>query len=252
MDAGLEMGVDYFALSFVRRREDLEPGARAPAGARNHHTADRQDREAAGRGQLGGDRGRGRRHHGGPRRPRHRAADRGGAAGAEAPARAGRAAGQAGDHRHPDARVDGALHPAHPRRGGRRGQRDLRRHRRRDALPGDRGGAPSGARGGDDGQHRRDHRARAALRPLAGRARAAGEQPVPRDRLRGRGRRLPAGPQVHRLARRTPAPPPGSSPPTGRVPRSWPSHRASTWCGAAGSCGACTRSSTRSRWTPSG
>ena len=30
IDAGLEMGVDFFALSFVRRREDLEPGARAP------------------------------------------------------------------------------------------------------------------------------------------------------------------------------------------------------------------------------
>ena len=31
VDAGIDMGVDYFALSFVRRREDLEPGARAPA-----------------------------------------------------------------------------------------------------------------------------------------------------------------------------------------------------------------------------
>ena len=49
-------------------------------------------------------------------------------------------------------------------------------------------------------EHRRDHRARAALRPLARRARPAGEQPVPRDRLRGRGRRLPARAQVHRHA----------------------------------------------------
>ena len=142
MDAGIDMGVDYFALSFVRRREDLEP-VREHLRARGSTTpADRQDREAAGRGQLGGDRGRGRRDHGGPRRPGHRAADRGGAARAEAPARPGRAAGQAGDHGHPDAGVDGALDPAHPGRGGRRGQRHLRRHRRRDALPGDRGGAP--------------------------------------------------------------------------------------------------------------
>ena len=51
------------------------------------------------------------------------------------------------------------------------------------------------ARGGDDGQHRGGHGARAALRALARRARTAGEQPVPRDRLRGRGRRLPARPQ---------------------------------------------------------
>ena len=55
------------------------------------------------------------------------------------------------DHGHPDARVDGALHPAHAGRGGRRGQRDLRRHRRRDALPGDRRRTAPGAGGGDDG-----------------------------------------------------------------------------------------------------
>ena len=44
------------------------------------------------------------------------------------------------------------------------------------------------------------HRARAALRALARRARPAGEQPVPRDRLRGRGRRLPARAQGDRGA----------------------------------------------------
>ena len=31
IDAGLDMGLDFFALSFVRRREDLEPGAPPPA-----------------------------------------------------------------------------------------------------------------------------------------------------------------------------------------------------------------------------
>ena len=117
------------------------PGARAPALARLGGAADREDREAAGGRQRRGDRGRGRRHHDRPRRPRHRAADRGGAARAEAAAGARGPARQADDHRHPDARVDGALDAAHARRGGRRGERDLRRHRRGDALPGDRGRA---------------------------------------------------------------------------------------------------------------
>ena len=45
-----------------------------------------------------------------------------------------------------------------------------------------------------------EHRARAALRPLARRARPAGEQPVPRDRVRRRGRGVPAGAQGHRGA----------------------------------------------------
>ena len=45
---------------------------------------------------------------------------------------------EAVDHGHADARVDGAVDPADPRRGGGRGERDLRRHRRRDAVAGDR------------------------------------------------------------------------------------------------------------------
>ena len=208
IDAGLEMGVDYFALSFVRRREDLEP-VREHLRARGSPTpliAKIEKPQAAASSEEIVDAADG--DHGGPRRPGRRDADRGGPARAEAPAGAGRAAGQAGDHGHADAGVDGALHAAHPRRGGRRGQRDLRRHRRRDALPGDGRGPPPRARGGDDGQHRRDHRARAAIRALAGRARAAGQQPVPRHRLRRRGRRLPAGPQVRSCARPTRAPPP--------------------------------------------
>ncbi len=61
-------------------------------------------------------------------------------------------------------------------------------------------GQVPGRGGGDDGLDRRDHRARAALRPLAGRARPAGQQPVPRDLLRGGGGRLPAGAEGDRLA----------------------------------------------------
>ena len=56
-------------------------------------------------------------------------------------------------------------------------------------------------------EHRHGDRARAALRALAGRARPAGEQPVPRDRLRGRGRRLPARAQGASCRPRTRAPP---------------------------------------------
>ena len=62
------------------------------------------------------------------------------------------------------------VHAAHARGGHRRGQRHLRRHRRRDALAGDRDGRAPCAGRGDDGLDRRDHRARASLRALAGRA----------------------------------------------------------------------------------
>ena len=147
VDAGLEMGVDFFALSFVRRREDLEPvrehlaarGVEVPliakiekpqAAANGEEIIQAADGIMIARGDLG----------------------------IELPieevplvqkrllalAGPGR---QADDHRHPDARVDGPLHAPHARRGGRRGQRDLRRHRRGDALPGDRGREASGARG---------------------------------------------------------------------------------------------------------
>ena len=86
----------------------------------------------------GGDRARRRLRDGRPRRPRHRDAHRGGADRAEAGDRAGRRARPPVDHRHADARLDGRLLAADPRRGHRRRQRDPRRHRRGDALPGER------------------------------------------------------------------------------------------------------------------
>ena len=85
MDAGLAMGLDLFALSFVRRREDLEPVRRHLAREGLRGPADRQDREAPGRRQRRGDHRGLRRDHDRPRRSGDRAADRGGAAGAEAP-----------------------------------------------------------------------------------------------------------------------------------------------------------------------
>ena len=55
---------------------------------------------------------------------------------------------------------------------------------------------------------RADHRARAALRPLASRARAAGEQPVPRDRVRSGGRASTSSASSASCRRPTRAPPP--------------------------------------------
>ena len=56
----------------------------------------------------------GERDHGRPRRPRDRAADRGGPGDAEAADPAGRQAVEAGDHRDPDARLDGHLATGRP------------------------------------------------------------------------------------------------------------------------------------------
>ena len=175
IDAGLEMGVDFFALSFVRRREDLDPvrehlaarGVEVPliakiekpqAAANGEEIIDAADGIMIARGDLG----------------------------IELPieevplvqkrllALAGRQR-EADDHRHPDARVDGPLHAPDARRGGRRGQRDLRRHRRGDALPGDRGREAPGAGGADDGLDR-------ARRPSASCPTAAGWRSAARRR----------------------------------------------------------------------
>ena len=63
------------------------PCARAPGRRASRGPADREDREATGGRERRGDHPGGRRHHDRPRRPRHRAADRGGPSGAEATAR---------------------------------------------------------------------------------------------------------------------------------------------------------------------
>ena len=88
-------------------------GRHVPAQA-HAAAADRQDREAAGRPARGGDRARRRLRDGRPRRPRHRDAHRGGPDRAEAGDRARRRARPPLDHRHPDARLDGARAPGRP------------------------------------------------------------------------------------------------------------------------------------------
>ena len=109
IDAGLDMERGRLRPVLHPPPGGPRPRPRAPGGARQRRPAVREDREAAGRRQRRGADRRRRRGDDRPRRPGHRAADRGGPAGAEADPRAGRPPGQAHDHGHPDARVDGEL-----------------------------------------------------------------------------------------------------------------------------------------------
>ena len=109
-------------------------------------------------------------------------------------------AGPAGDHRHPDAGLDGRLLAADARRGHRRGQRDPRRHRRGDALPGERGRAVPGRVGGDAGDDRQAHRADRALPGVERAPRAARpSRPGLHARLHGDARGARAQPRRARL-----------------------------------------------------
>ena len=138
--------VDFIALSFVRSAADVEDVRKIMHEEGVHAPGHRQDREAAGDRQPRRDRRRVRRLHGRPRRPRRGVPARGRAVPAEAGHREGPAQRQAGDRRHPDARVDDLRAGAHPRRGLRRRQRGARRRRRGDALRRDqRGGVPDRA-----------------------------------------------------------------------------------------------------------
>ena len=237
VDAGLDMGLDFLALSFVRRREDLEPvrehlrsrGRELPliakiekpqAAANAEEIVEHADGVMIARGDLGIE------------LPIE-----------EVPLVQKRILAMAGRRAVPTITATQMLEsmvqstPAHAGRGGRRGQRDLRRHRRGDAVPGDRGGQVPGRVGGDDGLDRRDHRARAALRALAGRAGAPGQQPVPRDRLRRRRRGVPARAEGDRLAH--PHRDHGAAdlllPAAGAGPG--PVDASRTWCASAACCG---------------
>ena len=134
LEYALELGVDFVALSFVRSASDVREMRALLSGAGSRGTRDRQDREGRGGRRLAGDRGRGGRADGRPRRPRRGDRAGVGAAPAEAdhPRRA--RAREAGDHRDPDARVDGASSRADARGGQRRRQRDPRRQLGADAL----------------------------------------------------------------------------------------------------------------------
>jgi thiamine monophosphate synthase len=158
--AGVKMGVDYVALSFVREAADVEALKRAmrrlkadipiiakiekPQAVENLDAIiEHADGIMVARGDLGVE------LPGGCPDP----------AEAHDPCRAAR--GKAGHHRHPDARVDDSASAPHSRRGLGRGQRDLRRDRRGDALRGDRDRRLPGRSGADDGAH---HRARGGAR----------------------------------------------------------------------------------------
>ena len=76
----LRHGVDYVALSFVRRPEDVRRGQAPAHGRPGVDPGHRQDREAAGARAARRDHRRRRRHHGRARRSRRRARPREGAA----------------------------------------------------------------------------------------------------------------------------------------------------------------------------
>ena len=109
-------GVDFIALSLRPLAGRRRPGARRDGRdgrcARKPVIAKLEKPEAV--GQSGGHRARLRRRHGGPRRPRRRAAAGAGAAGPEAGDHARPGERQAGHRRHPDARLDDRALPARP------------------------------------------------------------------------------------------------------------------------------------------
>ena len=127
---GLAIGVDYVALSFVKRADDMRRAARRVQAGRAPDADRREDRDArGGRQPVGGGRGR-RRGDGGARRSRRRAVARAGAGRAEGDHRQLPAAADAGDRRDRDAAVDGRLDAADARRGQRRRGRGVRGRRR--------------------------------------------------------------------------------------------------------------------------
>ena len=213
LEFALRLGVDLVALSFVRSPADIElvhevMDRVGPAGA-----GDRQAGEARGDRQPRGHRAGLRRGHGRPRRPRRRAAARGGAAGAEARHPDGPGERQTGHRRHPDARVDDRELAAHPRRGVRRRQRGARRRRRGDAVRRDVGRQVPAGGGPDDGAHR--HGGRGELdRRAAADARAAHQARrhlLRRPRHRRAARRQGAG-RVHAVRRHRASGWPGCTP----------------------------------------
>ena len=129
----LELGVDWIALSFVQRPEDVRGNPRhrrrpgrgdLQAGEALSGRASRRHRRALGRG------------HGGARRPRRGDAARAGAADPAAHRPRLPAGGQALHRRDPDAGIDDPGADADPRRGVRRGVRHLPRRRCGDAVGG--------------------------------------------------------------------------------------------------------------------
>ena len=157
LEAALDAGIDWVALSFIQRPEDI---AEAKKITRGRAAGDGQDREAAG-GQAARRNPRSRRRaDGGARRSR-----RGNAAGksarrAEADDARRPPRRQAGGGRDANAGIDDQCAGADARGSLRRRHRHLRRRRRGDAVGGIGGRQISGRSGGDHEPHRRGSRKR--------------------------------------------------------------------------------------------
>ncbi len=122
LEAALDAGVDWIALSFVQRPEDV---AEVKKVARGRALVMAKLEKPPGHHPPGGDHGDLRRRHGGPRRSRCRDAPGKGARHPEAHRPHGAPLRQARGGGDPDARVHDHLPGAHPRRGLRRGDRRL-------------------------------------------------------------------------------------------------------------------------------
>ena len=166
---GLELGVDYVALSFVQTADDLRRARQVMAEAGGNVPLIAKIERPAAVQNLGRDSRAVARRDGGARRSRARDAARAGPARAEGshPPRPG--CRPSGDRRDPGARVDAGRSAAHAGRGQRCGQRGGRGGRR------DHAGGGDGRRrvAGEDRPDARHHHAR-------GRARAVGHGRVGR------------------------------------------------------------------------
>ena len=114
---------DRHVLRPLSPRHPPDRGGAAAAGSADR----RQDRNAGGGRKPRGDPRGGRSGHGGARRPGHRVRHRGAAPPAKEHHPQLHRLGPAGDHGHPDARIDGARRRPDPGRDHRRRQRHLRR-----------------------------------------------------------------------------------------------------------------------------
>ena len=197
LEAALDAGIDWVALSFIQRPEDIAEAKKITRGraavmakiekpqavARLDDILDLADALMVARGDLGVEM---------PLEKRPRRAE-----GHDARLPASR---QAGGGRDPDAGIDDREPGADPRRGLRRRHRDLRRRRRGDAVGGIGSGAISGRGGGDHEPHRRASGKRLELPVDAARAaHRAGAHRGRRHRGRGAASRRDARPRRHRL-----------------------------------------------------
>ena len=226
---GLELGVDWVALSFVQRPEDIDE-ARGLIGDKAFLMAKIEKPSAV---RHRGDRRARRRDHGGARRPRRRGAG-GERAGHPETHRPGLPpARQAGGGGHPDASSRCASPRPDPRRGDRRSHRGGRRRRRGDALGGNRFRTIPSRGGRDDGEDRPPGGGRAGLpRPARGQPSAARRYRLRCDQLRDPpGQPDPPGGgagELHRVGQLDPARRPRAAQGADPQPDPEPAHRAAT------------------------